>query len=79
MVGFFATAYTSRRRIPCPAGADDTNSYKAPILPWLRSIDGLNTHDASYELAMAGGITTTQILPGSADNIGQRCLALYFV
>jgi hypothetical protein len=42
----------------------------APILPWLRSIDALNTHDASYELAIAGGVTTAQILPGSANNIG---------
>lgn len=56
--------------IPCAAGAQDTNSLKAPILPWLRSIDGLNTHDASYKLAMAGGVTTAQILPGSANNIG---------
>ena len=54
-----------------PTGASDGNSRKAPILPWLRSIDGLNTHDASYELAMAGGVTTAQILPGSANNIGE--------
>lgn len=52
-------------------GASDGNSRKAPILPWLRSIDGLNTHDASYELAVAGGVTTVQVLPGSANNIGQ--------
>ena len=52
-------------------GASDTNSHKAPILPWLRSIDGLNTHDAAYELAVAGGVTTAQILPGSANNIGK--------
>ncbi|KAG2041106.1 hypothetical protein BDR03DRAFT_1089407 [Suillus americanus] len=57
-------------------GVDDTNSYKAPILPWLRSIDGLNTHDASYELAMAGGVTTAQILPGSADNIGGQAFIM---
>ncbi|RDB22990.1 Imidazolonepropionase [Hypsizygus marmoreus] len=55
---------------PSLRGAADTNSRKAPILPWLRSIDGLNTHDASYELAVAGGVTTAQILPGSANNIG---------
>lgn len=53
-----------------PIGADDTNSVKAPILPWLRSIDGLNTHDDGYELARSGGVTTAQILPGSANNIG---------
>ncbi|KAG1742005.1 hypothetical protein EDB19DRAFT_1703499 [Suillus lakei] len=57
-------------------GTDDTNSYGAPILPWLRSIDGLNTHDASYELAMAGGVTTAQILPGSADNIGGQAFIM---
>lgn len=58
-----------------PTGADDTNSYKAPILPWLRSLDGLNTHDDGYELARSGGVTTAQILPGSANDIGmvQRC------
>jgi hypothetical protein len=52
-------------------GASDGNSHSAPILPWLRSIDGLNTHDAAYELAIAGGVTTAQILPGSANNIGR--------
>ncbi|KAG6845273.1 hypothetical protein H0H87_011682 [Tephrocybe sp. NHM501043] len=51
-------------------GSADTNSRKAPILPWLRSIDALNTHDESYALAIAGGVTTAQILPGSANNIG---------
>lgn len=55
---------------PSLRGASDTNSRKAPILPWLRSIDGLNTHDDSYALAMAGGVTTAQVLPGSANNIG---------
>ncbi|KAG1736708.1 hypothetical protein EDD22DRAFT_1008332 [Suillus occidentalis] len=36
-------AYHWRRLIPFTAGASDANSRKAPILPWLRSIDGLNT------------------------------------
>ncbi|KAF7342244.1 Composite domain of metallo-dependent hydrolase [Mycena venus] len=35
-----------------------------------RSIDGLNTHDDAFRLAVAGGVTTAQILPGSANNIG---------
>jgi hypothetical protein len=55
---------------PSLVGADDGNSLKGPILPWLRSIDGLNTHDASFELAAAGGVTTSLILPGSANAIG---------
>ncbi|KAG6864679.1 hypothetical protein C0991_007921 [Blastosporella zonata] len=55
---------------PALKGSADTNSRKAPILPWLRSIDALNTHDESYALTIAGGVTTAQILPGSANNIG---------
>lgn len=62
--------------VPELNGADDTNSLKAPILPWLRSIDGLNTHDASYELAIAGGVTTAQILPGSANDIGGQAFII---
>lgn len=51
-------------------GAADTNSGKAPILPWIRSIDGINTRDQAFELTISGGVTTAQVLPGSAGNIG---------
>ena len=56
---------------PALEGADDGNSYHGPIVSWLRSIDGINTHDAAYELAVAGGVTTSLILPGSANAIGK--------
>jgi hypothetical protein len=55
---------------PALDGADDTNSLKATIQPWLRSLDGLNTHDDSYPLSISGGVTTSLILPGSANAIG---------
>ena len=55
---------------PHLSGADDTNSLKAPILPWLRSLDGFNTHDQAFNLSIAGGVTSMMILPGSAGNIG---------
>ncbi|KAL5494800.1 hypothetical protein ACEPAI_262 [Sanghuangporus weigelae] len=58
------------------SGADDGNSIKGPTQPWLRSLDGLNTHDASYELAIAGGLTTSLILPGSANAIGGQAFAI---
>ena len=48
----------------------DDNSLKGPILPWLRALDGLNTHDDSYALSIAGGVTTSLVLPGSANAIG---------
>ncbi|KDR69234.1 hypothetical protein GALMADRAFT_215246 [Galerina marginata CBS 339.88] len=35
------------------------------------NIDGLNTHDDACKLVVAGGVTRTQILPGSADYVVQ--------
>ncbi|KAJ6455316.1 hypothetical protein C8R47DRAFT_1328912 [Mycena vitilis] len=61
---------------PALEGASDGNSIKAPILPWLRSLDGLNTHDDAYRLAIAGGVTTAQVLPGSANNIGGQAFLI---
>lgn len=57
---------------PAPSlrGTADTNSLKGPALPWLRSLDGFNTHDAAFNGSIAGGITTMLVLPGSAGNIG---------
>lgn len=57
---------------PSLEGAQDLNSAHGPIVSWLRSIDGINTHDAAYELAVAGGVTASLILPGSANAIGKR-------
>ncbi|KAI0374295.1 composite domain of metallo-dependent hydrolase [Pilatotrama ljubarskyi] len=51
-------------------GADDTNSFKGPVQPWLRALDALNTHDDSYATSIAGGVTTSLVLPGSANAIG---------
>ncbi|WWC90877.1 uncharacterized protein L201_005814 [Kwoniella dendrophila CBS 6074] len=51
-------------------GSDDTNSIKSSVLPWLRSLDGFNTHDLAFNLSISGGITTMLVLPGSADSIG---------
>jgi hypothetical protein len=52
------------------AGAFDASSTKGPILPHLRNIDGLNTHDDGFQLAIAGGVTSVQVLSGSVNNIG---------
>ena len=35
------------------------------------TLDALNTHDDSYTLARAGGVTTAAVLPGSANAIGE--------
>ncbi|KAI0746218.1 composite domain of metallo-dependent hydrolase [Daedaleopsis nitida] len=56
--------------VPELRGGDDTNSFKGPVLPWLRALDGLNTRDDAYKLSIAGGLTTALVLPGSANAIG---------
>ncbi|KAF8750742.1 Carbohydrate esterase family 9 protein [Rhizoctonia solani] len=56
--------------IPSFKGTGDDNSLKAPVQPFLRSIDGVNTHDEAFKLFRAGGVATSLVLPGSADNIG---------
>ena len=55
---------------PALEGSNDFNSLKGLVLPWLRSLDGLNTHDEAYKLSISGGVTTANVLPGSADAIG---------
>ncbi|KAJ7698620.1 carbohydrate esterase family 9 protein [Mycena rosella] len=57
-------------------GAADTNSIKGLVLPWLRSLDGLNTHDDAYQLSISGGVTTANVLPGSADAIGGQAFVI---
>ncbi|KAI0690099.1 hypothetical protein BC835DRAFT_1281669 [Cytidiella melzeri] len=61
---------------PALAGASDGNSLKGLILPWMRSLDGLNTHDDGYASSVAGGLTTALILPGSADAIGGQAFVV---
>ncbi|TFY72584.1 hypothetical protein EVG20_g397 [Dentipellis fragilis] len=61
---------------PALNGASDTNSFKATVQPWLRSLDGLNTRDDAYALSIAGGVTTALVLPGSANAIGGQAFTI---
>jgi hypothetical protein len=51
-------------------GSNDGNSFNGLVLPFLRALDSMNTHDDGFSLAVAGGVTTSLILPGSADAMG---------
>ncbi|CCO35688.1 hypothetical protein BN14_09806 [Rhizoctonia solani AG-1 IB] len=62
--------------VPELQGASDTNSFKAPTMPYLRSLDGFNTHDTAFALSRSGGVATALILPGSADNIGGQAFVV---
>ncbi|ESK86826.1 carbohydrate esterase family 9 protein [Moniliophthora roreri MCA 2997] len=61
---------------PSLSGASDTNSQKQITQPWLRSLDGLNTHDEAYRLSISGGVTTAVVLPGSANAIGGQAFPI---
>jgi imidazolonepropionase-like amidohydrolase len=61
---------------PALSGASDGNSRHGPILPWMRSLDGLNTHDDAYRLSVSGGTTTALVLPGSANSIGGQAFPI---
>ncbi|KAG8892176.1 hypothetical protein FRB99_002905, partial [Tulasnella sp. 403] len=57
-------------------GTADTNSFKGLTLPWLRSLDGINVFDEAFRLTVSGGVTTSLVLPGSADAIGGQAFVL---
>lgn len=56
--------------LPELSGAADSNSMKGIVQPFLRTLDAINTHDEAYAFMIAGGVTSANILPGSADAIG---------
>ncbi|THH19962.1 hypothetical protein EW146_g1322 [Bondarzewia mesenterica] len=61
---------------PALKGSADWNSHGGPILPWLRSLDALNTHDDAFALTVAGGVTAALVLPGSANAIGGQAFTI---
>ncbi|KAG6903047.1 hypothetical protein C0995_007480 [Termitomyces sp. Mi166 len=61
---------------PSLDGTEDATSPHGTIQPWLKSLDGLNTHDDSYPLSIAGGVTTALVLPGSSNAIGGQAFVI---
>jgi imidazolonepropionase-like amidohydrolase len=56
--------------LPGLNGNDDTNEASDNITPWARSIDALFPLDPQIQVIKSGGVTSSLILPGSANNIG---------
>jgi imidazolonepropionase-like amidohydrolase len=48
----------------------DGNEATHPIMAQVRAEDGVNLEDPAFKRALAGGLTTIQILPGSANMVG---------
>src|SRR5256885_7737390 len=45
-----------------------------PVQPGLRAIDSINPDDPGIRMAVAGGVTTANIMPGSGNAIGGQTL-----
>ncbi len=55
---------------------DDGNEMTHPITPEVRAKDSFNADDPAIERAVAGGVTTIQSLPGSANLIGGQAFVV---
>lgn len=55
----------------------DTNEMSSnPVLPQLRSLDGINPDDLGFKIVNRGGVTTALILPGSGNLMGGEAFAI---
>ncbi len=48
----------------------DGNEMTSPVTPFVRAADSIRVMDPAMDRARAGGVTTIQVLPGSANLIG---------
>lgn len=55
-----------RSSLPC----DESNEGTNPIIPAVRALDGINPMDSAFHNALAVGITSVMVGPGSANVIG---------
>lgn len=58
-----------------PAG-HDYNETSDPVTPYVRAIDGINPNEKGFEDARKAGVTTVQVMPGSANVIGGEMAVL---
>lgn len=54
----------------------DFNETSSPITPQVRALDGINPLEQGFSEAIRSGITTVQVMPGSANVIGGEMVAL---
>ncbi|WP_010524907.1 amidohydrolase [Nesterenkonia sp. F] len=55
---------------------DDTNETTDPVTAAARAIDAVNPDDLGFDDALAGGVTSVNVNPGSANPIGGLTVAL---
>lgn len=59
-------------------GGGDGNEMTGAVQPGLRAIDAIHHDDPGVKMALAGGVTTANIMPGSGNAIGGQTLYVKF-
>jgi imidazolonepropionase-like amidohydrolase len=59
---------------PAVPANSDGNEMSGPVQPGLRAIDAIYPDDPGIRMAVAGGVTTANIMPGSGNAIGGQTL-----
>ena len=59
---------------PAVAANSDGNEMSGPVQSGLRALDAIYPADSGIRMAVAGGITTANIMPGSGNAIGGQTL-----
>ncbi len=59
---------------PSVPAHEDGNEGSGAVQPALRALDAINPDDPGIRMAVAGGITTANIMPGSGNAIGGQTL-----
>jgi imidazolonepropionase-like amidohydrolase len=57
--------------------ANDTNEMTNPNTAGVRTIDAIDPFDEGFDLALAGGVTTVNVNPGSGNPIGGQATTLH--
>jgi len=60
-----------------PANSDG-NEMSGPVQPAVRAIDSFNPDDPGVKMALAGGVTTANVMPGSGNVIGGQTVYLKY-
>ena len=65
---------------PMLQASDDTNEINndafGPLTPFVRSLDGIKPYDEATTIIRSGGVTSSLILPGSANIMGGEAYAV---
>lgn len=54
----------------------DYNETSSPVTPHLRALDGINPLERGFQDALRAGVTTVQVMPGSANVIGGEMVVM---